>query len=394
LNGFWDFILRPPFGQSTAGLDDMPLTVNWFIPPASENSGGHINLFRFAQGLQERGINCRVVVTNDGTLSPRVPDEILRSDITRWFGSFNSGISYMDGDLPPAHVSVATGWQTAYGVRAFRGSPLKYYFIQDFEPWFYARSSESLFAEQTYSFGFTGVTAGRWLAHLMSENYGMPAHALGFSYDRNLYKPMTRRPDGVRRLFYYARPETPRRGWEVANLTIKRIHALRPDIQFVLAGGHVPAGSFDFPVFAPGALPVRELADLYSQCDCALVLSFSNLSLLPLELMACGVPVIANRGPNVEWLLNNEIAYLSEPQPDALASKVVEVMSLPSEEYAGARARALAFAEATDWEREIDRLADIIRRDAARLQPRPKVVSTLGAMPLPKAQRSFRVAAA
>jgi glycosyltransferase involved in cell wall biosynthesis len=125
-----------------------------------------------------------------------------------------------------------------------------------------------------------------------------------------------------------------------------------------------------------------------------LVLSFSNLSLLPLELMACGVPVIANRGPNVEWLLNNEIAYLSEPQPDALASKVVEVMSLPSEEYAGARARALAFAEATDWEREIDRLADIIRRDAARLQPRPKVVSTLGAMPLPKAQRSFRVAAA
>ena len=395
MNGFWDFVVRQPFGQSPLSLGDSPPTVNWFIPPASQNGGGHINLFRFAQGLQARGVAARVVVTNDGTLSPRLPVEQLRAEIQAWFGNFAGGVYYMDDDLPPAHASVATGWQTAYGVRAFRGSPLKYYFIQDFEPWFYARGSEAIFAEETYRFGFTGLTAGGWLGRTMSEQFGMPVHALGFSYDRELYSPRPRRQDGVRRLFFYARPETPRRGWELANVTLKRLHALQPDVEFVLAGGYVPPEAFDFPVFAPGAVLVKELADLYSQCDCALVLSFSNLSLLPLELMACGVPVVSNTGPNVEWLLNKENSFLSGPAPERLAECVSSVFSLSPEKHAAARAKALAFAASTDWEREIDKLADVIKSDFSRLRPRPSAPTGLSYLPTtPKPARSFRLTTA
>ena len=38
------------------------------------------------------------------------------------------------------------------------------YFVQDYEPYFYATSSESMLAENTYRFGFTAITATDTLA--------------------------------------------------------------------------------------------------------------------------------------------------------------------------------------------------------------------------------------
>jgi glycosyltransferase involved in cell wall biosynthesis len=43
-------------------------------------------------------------------------------------------------------------------------------------------------------------------------------------------------------------------------------------------------------------------------------LSGSNLSYLPLELMACGVPVLTNRGPQLDWYCKHlENSYCSYP---------------------------------------------------------------------------------
>ncbi len=91
-----------------------------------------------------------------------------------------------------------------------------------------------------------------------------------------------------------------------------------------------------------------QLPDLYCQCDVALVLSFSNLSLLPLELMACGVPVVSNRNSSVEWLLNDGNSKLAAPTIEALANAVIEVME-NEKERERLRRGGFETARATDW---------------------------------------------
>jgi len=102
----------------------------------------------------------------------------------------------------------------------------------------------------------------------------------------------------------------------------------------------------------PGILSVNELAQLYRSCDVALVLSHTNLSLLPLELMACGCPVVSNRGPNVEWQLSDENAYLADPTPESISDAILDLLENDGLREKK-RANALRLAEATDWIREI-----------------------------------------
>lgn len=365
---FWNFVLREPFGPDVAGLwGSERVTLNWFVPPLSQHSGGHINLFRFILGLEARGFEIRVVITNDAMIHRCVKSRAeLLQNINDWYGPFNGTVYHDDDDLPKCHFSFATGWQSAYAVKAFRGALYRYYFVQDFEPAFYPLSSEYIFAEDTYRFGFTGITAGGWLADKLRAEYGMRTHAVGFSYDRSLYSPKPRHSD-VRRLFCYVRPDTPRRAWDLAALTLNEFYKQRPDVALVLAGGGIDTGSLPFPAFAPGAVSQAELPDLYSQCDVAFVPSLTNLSLLPLELMACGVPVVSNSGPNVEWLLNSSNAGVIAPNPRKLADELVRLFDLPPAEHNMLCAKAKAFAASTDWNAEFDKMAGILNVAIGRM---------------------------
>jgi glycosyltransferase involved in cell wall biosynthesis len=364
---FWNFVLREPYGPRLDGLwGSERISLNWFVPPLSEHSGGHINLFRFMLGLETRGFDVRVVITNDAMIHPCNKSKAeLRQNINDWYGPFNGAVYHDHDELPMCHFAFATGWQTAYAVKAFRGALFKYYFVQDFEPSFYPMSSEYIFVEDTYRFGFTGITAGGWLADKLRADYGMRTHAVGFSYDRSLYAPKPRQSD-LRRLFCYVRPDTPRRAWELAALTLSEFHNQRPDVGLVLAGGGIDTGSLPFPAFAPGAVSQAELPHLYSQCDAALVPSLTNLSLLPLELMACGVPVVSNNGPNVEWLLNPSNASIVEPNPRKLSDELVRIFSLPPEAHEMLCAKSKAFAASTDWNAEFDKMAGFLNAAVGR----------------------------
>ena len=56
-----------------------------------------------------------------------------------------------------------------------------------------------------------------------------------------------------------------------------------------------------------GLLDYRETGDLYRRCDIGVALTVSeHPSYLPLELMACGVPVVAFDNPAGYWILRHE----------------------------------------------------------------------------------------
>ncbi len=355
---FYDFVRARPVGSPIVPGSVPRTTVNWVVPPFGFGSGGHLNIFRFVHHLEKEGFDCRIVVV--GEPQP-LSVEQARKQINDWFFPLKGEVYLGIETAPPAHITIATSWQTAYYVRNFLPTVHRCYFVQDFEPYFYATGAEYAWAEETYRFGFTGITAGTWLKDKLAADYGMQTEAFGFSFDHDLYTPRERREPEPRRIFFYARPPTQRRAFEMGMLVLDEVTRRLPDVKVVFAGWDVSGYHIPFDHLNAGIVGLDDLPDLYSQCDVALVLSFSNLSLLPLELMACGTPVVSNRAPCTEWLLHDDNARLAAPTVEALADALCAVLEDPAE-TARLRQGGLAAAAATDWRLEARKVGDILRR--------------------------------
>jgi len=131
-------------------------------------------------------------------------------------------------------------------------------------------------------------------------------------------------------------------------------------VEMVLAGWDVSGYDLPFRNLKCGMLSVAELPDLYSHCDAALVLSFTNASLLPPELMACGCAVVSNTGENNEWLLDDGCAVIARPTVIAMADALQHV--LEDKEYRESIIRkGFLKANSTTWEHEAEKVAAVFR---------------------------------
>lgn len=322
-------------------------TANWIIPDIGIGSGGHLNIFRFIQFLERNGYICTIAIVGSHKFDS---SEYYQSLIKKNFFALRAKVVFGVEDLPPAKFTFATSWITAYYLRKFQNTSLKLYFLQDFEPDFYPKGSEYDFALKTYSFGYIGVCAGGWLAEKFSSEFGMSCYSYNFSYDKEIYKikkHITR--EKITKIFCYFRPQTPRRGSKTTLLALALVAQKYNDVEFVFAGY---SGSLK-EVFAYkhqnlGVVAINKLPDVYNACDIALCLSFTNLSLLPLELMACGCAVVSNKGSNVEWLLNSQNSVLVDSDPKSIAEGIGSLIE-DKNKLKNLVTRAQKFASTTDW---------------------------------------------
>jgi glycosyltransferase involved in cell wall biosynthesis len=128
-------------------------------------------------------------------------------------------------------------------------------------------------------------------------------------------------------VFFYARPITARRGFELGILALKKFHEMHPDYVINLAGWDVSEYDIPFPYVNHKALRISELSDLYNRCAAALVLSLTNMSLLPLELLAAGTIPVVNDAENNRLVSNNPYIKYAQPSPHALAQAMSDVVS-------------------------------------------------------------------
>jgi hypothetical protein len=64
--------------------------------------------------------------------------------------------------------------------------------VQDFEPYFEPVGSYSTFAENTYRFGFHGITLGEWLSKKLTNEYDMKCDYIKMGTDVQDYKLLTK----------------------------------------------------------------------------------------------------------------------------------------------------------------------------------------------------------
>jgi glycosyltransferase involved in cell wall biosynthesis len=318
-----------------------PFTINWVMSPPDGVGGGHQNIFRFIQYIESKGHICRIYLYHPhGEVSVQEIKAIVKQHYP-----VKATIHKLDGSMLPADITFATGWETAYPVFNDKGDARKAYFVQDFEPYFYPVGSEYILAENTYKFGFFGVTAGNWLATKLSRDYGMRCAHYDFGVNRENY---SYRNDGKRKeIFFYARPITTRRGFELGVMALDIVAKALPDYTITLAGWDVSNYNLPFKYKNLKALQVSELDEVYNNCAAALVMSLTNMSLLPLELLSAGVIPIVNDAENNRLVSDNPYIKYVQPSPDALAAAIIETVT--REDLPAYAKKASDSVEGADW---------------------------------------------
>lgn len=298
--------------------------INWVISPPSESGGGHQNIYRFIKYLENAGHKCRIYLYAS---DEKISLEKVIENTSKNYDLVDAEINWIEDGMEPADAIFATGWETAYPVFNIQSNARKFYFIQDFEPCFYPMGSEYKLAEKTYSMDFHGLTAGPWLSSKLSKEYSMDCDFYNFGYDPKIYQF---NKDSKRdKIFFYARPVTPRRGFELGLMSLELFHKQHPEIEIIMAGWDVSDYDIKFPYTNLKSVPIDELSEIYNSCIAGLVLSFSNVSLLPLELMSCGVVPVVNSGENNEMVIGNENVVYCGISPKEISDSLSRVISNP-----------------------------------------------------------------
>jgi glycosyltransferase involved in cell wall biosynthesis len=254
-----------------------------------------------------------------------------------------------DDGLPDAHATFATFWATAYPVFNARNRGLPCYLVQDFEPWFYPVGSHSVLAENTYRMGFHAITAGRWLAQKLADEYGMTTASFNFGCDTTHYHSLPQSSKGVSGrdgVVFYARPGTPRRGFEIGLLALEAFAGRHPEVTIHVYGQRV--GRLRFPHVDHGLCTPDQLNVIYNQCFAGLSLSLTNVSLVPHEMLSAGCIPVVNDAHHNRVVLDNEHVVYATPSPAALANALSDVVTDPG--HAERAASASASVGSTTWD--------------------------------------------
>ena len=105
-------------------------------------------------------------------------------------------------------------------------------------------------------------------------------------------------------------------------LALNELCRRMPEIEVVFAGWDVSGYEIPFKHRNLGIVTPQVLADSYAICDMCLVISNTNLSLVPFEVMACNSVAVCSKGANSSWMVNEENSILVDYDPIQIADRM------------------------------------------------------------------------
>jgi GT2 family glycosyltransferase/glycosyltransferase involved in cell wall biosynthesis len=272
--------------------------------------------------------------------------------------------SYPDLDLPIVYIDdpkdlkqiasnydavIATANHTVSWMKPLEdtGVVLAYY-IQDYEPYFYAKNSEGWkAARESYHLidGLKLFTKTAWNREALFENEGVEASVVGCSYDAKLYRPEHRTEEGNSKIRIVAmvRPSSERRSPVETMETLRKVALHFGERVSIEIFGTSPEDlmtlgcdiDFDFNLW--GALTPDGVRELLCMSDIFVDFSkYQAMGLTAMEAMACGLAVVAPiKGGAGEFLKHQFNGLLvdteSESERYRCISMLIENSSLRNE---------------------------------------------------------------
>lgn len=345
-----------------AGADG-PLHLAVVIPPFQRGSGGHMSLFQLLVRLERLGHNVSLWIDDEGGLMREDRAARIRRQIQDWFVPLQAPVYKGFDDWFGADVAVATGWQTAHSVAMQPGTRARAYIVQDHEPEFYATSAENRWAADTYRLGFHHLCGSPYL-EAMIHSYGGSTSRFSFGIDHAHYYPRDVEREGDT-VVVYGRDATPRRAVPLAILALTELLQRRPQTKVMSFGSKLPVW-MPFAHEHLGVLGTDELARTFSQATAGLVLSMTNYSVIPQEMLACGLPVVELAGYSGEGIFGADGGVtFADFDPLAIAG-ALEGLLADREAWQQQSEAGIAWARGRTWDQGAEQVEAGLR-DALRL---------------------------
>jgi glycosyltransferase involved in cell wall biosynthesis/GT2 family glycosyltransferase len=339
--------LSPP--NSPFNSDRM--NIHWVIPDFSIGSGGHMTIFRMIWWLELAGHTCTVWIADPAqhASAEEACDEILKDfqPIRADVHFADSGIANVVGD-----AIVATGWQTVPLVCSLPNFRARFYFVQDLEYHFHPLGSHSVAANWTYTQDLGCICAGPWLAQVLKAKFGRWTRYFHLAYDQEIYTARPAMQAGrstVPRIAVYARMASARRAVELAFLALEYLAKKGVRFHVDLFGDDLTNTRAPFPCTVHGILDAHALTTLYRDVDLGVCFSTTNYSLVPQEMMACGLPVIEIDGESTRSIFPEKVVTFAPPHPVQMADEIHRLLRNPPRRREQAET-ALQWVRQFSWE--------------------------------------------
>lgn len=308
------------------------LRINFLFPAYySEPIGGYLVVYEYANYLAAQGHKVTIVFPrrhheNRERLSILQPlkDALRIREINKanqplvsWF-SFHRDITLkLSPDLssknvPDAHITVATAWQTAGAVEILPETKgAKFYLIQHYETWDGPKEK----VDHTWRMPLKKIVISRWLLELGNLLGGRDMRHIPNAIDFNRYKisiSPENRPLSILSLYHHSAFK----GLPDALAVLMRFHTEFPEVPVIMFG--TPDRGSEIPEWITYHQNPRQdflVGELYNRSAIYLSASLAEgWALPPAEAMACGCAFVGTDiGGFKDYATHNETALLSPP---------------------------------------------------------------------------------
>jgi hypothetical protein len=296
-------------------------SIAFLVPGMAVGSGGLTSVLRLGTWLARFGHEV-TYVSYDARRRAKL-EARAGANLPDWQGRVLTWKAFL-AQRPCFDVGVATRWDSCYHLLQHQAAfGRKAYFIQDYEPYFFARGDLQLMAERTYGMGLHHLSLGGWnLARVEAHQGIRGGHVVDFPVELRQF-PLVRRPPrhaGPLRLAVYVKSEA-KRAPSLLSLMLQvaadgfRARGIPTEIKIF---GMEDAG-VRFPVGENcGRLRAAAIKALYGWADFGVVASLTNISLVNFEMLACGLPVIDLRGGSAPYFFDDSEMLFATPGPGGL----------------------------------------------------------------------------
>ena len=336
--------------------------VAFIVPGIDRYSGGITSILRLGTYLTRMGYKIAYIDFQNRPVEENICNaKINLSYVEGKFETLNGA------DKKEFDVVIAGNWQAVYYLNDF--DAYKMYFVQDYEPYFFKLNERYLLAKLTYQLGEHIVSLGKWNIEQISKECHIESKMdyISFPYEPSEYsKTITRDFYGYKskkniKIAVYTKEEGKRipnilqsilehaseyfaeKGivLEIAYFGMKKNHKVR-------LGQNL------------GKLNKDQMLKLYNDSDFGMVASMTNISLVPYEMIATGLPVIEMQDGSFLSFFPSNSALLIDYNYKTLVEKIEESLKNPVILEQTSK-NALKAIENLSWEKTAAEFSDILR---------------------------------
>ena len=322
----WDWVNVEPIENVSSGKAQ---NIVFIIPPILPSGGGHTSILRIGTHLFSQG--CNVTYAVCGAFDEKQQLEAARSCLSSYKGTVAGLDSVKEQEFD---VVIATNCFSVYYAQKLKG--YKVIFAQDYEPYFYEAGDYSYLARKSYELGFPIISLGGWNKYMIHKhvNDTLPIEVISFPYEKKEYKYVERdytkyADKNEYNLCVYIR-KTPRRLPGTCQMIVKSLQE-----NFQKDGKKLNVyyfGEKDFQYKYGnnlGQLSKEKLFELYCNCDFGMVSSYTNISLVPYEMLATGLPIIEMKGGSFPFFFDEKDAFLFDWNYTSLYNEIKNSIENP-----------------------------------------------------------------